>query len=277
MPKTKSHPGSQPVESVQTRRARTSSDASPRGIHQAADRTPATSPHSHVVRVLCVDDHAVLVEGLAARFALEQGLELVGRLASAERLVEECDRLKPHVVVLDIELPGPDAFEEADRLQHRQGAARVMVLSAHIRDAFISAAFRAGASAYFSKADDLADIVRGIYEVARSQPNEFLLGPKVRERCRPIVGGAQPAIVTKEMPLTRSAGAPKTLLSSLTSREAAIVRFIGKGLSRTQIAAGMCRSAKTIDAHQARMMRKLGITTRAELMRFAIREGVAEA
>ncbi len=72
-------------------------------------------------------------------------------------------------------------------------------------------------------------------------------------------------------------GAPMTLLSSLTSREAEILRLIGKGLSRVQIGAQLCRSVKTVDGHQDRMMKKLGIVTRADLMRFAIREGLAQA
>jgi len=224
-----------------------------------------------------VDDHAVLIEGLAARFALESGIELVGRLAAATRLVEECDRLKPNVVILDIEMPGPDAFEVADRLKHRQSGVRVMVLSAHIRDVFISAAFRAGASAYFSKADDLSDIVRGIYEVARSRPNEFVLGPKVREKCRPVVVDGHAAPAARNSQSERSTGSPATRLSSLTTRESEILRLIGKGMSRTQIAAELCRSAKTVDAHQSRMMKKLGITARADLMRLAIREGLAVA
>ncbi|XVJ60048.1 MAG: response regulator transcription factor [Tepidisphaera sp.] len=218
----------------------------------------------------------MLVEGLAARFALEDGIDLIGRLTTAARLVEECDRRKPHVVILDIEMPGPDAFEMADRLKHRRGDARVMVLSAHIRDAFISAAFRAGASAYFSKSDSLADIVRGVYEVARSKPNDFLLGPKVRERCLPVAAGRALAPLGSDSRFARSTGAPATLLSSLTPREAEILRFIGKGMSRTQIAAELCRSAKTVDAHQSRMMKKLGIAARADLMRLAIREGLAE-
>jgi DNA-binding NarL/FixJ family response regulator len=235
-------------------------------------------PHDQTLRLLCVDDHAVLVEGLAARFAIERGLELVGRLATAARLEEEVDRLKPHVVILDIEMPGPDAFEMADRLTHRHSDTRVMVLSAHVRDAFITAAFRAGVAAYFSKADDLDDIVRGIYEVARSQPSSFLLGPKVRERCRPAAFSDQlTPIVTQDPRFDRSAGVPSTKLSSLTARESEILRFIGKGLSRIQIGSELCRSAKTVDAHQARMMKKMGISTRADLMRFAIREGLAEA
>lgn len=235
------------------------------------------SENGHVVRVLCVDDHAVLIEGLAARLALESGLELVGRLPTATRLVEECERLKPDVVILDIEMPGPDAFEVADRLTHRHSGVRVMVLSAHIRDVFISAAFRAGASAYFSKADDLADIVRGIYEVARSKPHDFLIGPKVREKCRPVVvdGTTEPA--AEASVYERTTGCPQTLFASLTNRESEILRLIGKGMSRTKIAEELCRSAKTVDAHQSRMMKKLGITARADLMRLAIREGLAEA
>jgi DNA-binding NarL/FixJ family response regulator len=229
------------------------------------------------VRVLCVDDHAVLIEGLAARFALESGIELVGRLSVATRLVEECDRLKPNVVILDIEMPGPDAFEVADRLKHRQSGVRVMVLSAHIRDVFISAAFRAGASAYFSKGDELSDIVRGIYEIARSRSSDFVLGPKVREKCQPLVAGSHGSPAASRSRRDRITGTPQTLMSSLTTRESEILRLIGKGMSRTQIAAELCRSAKTVDAHQSRMMKKLSITARADLVRLAIREGLAEA
>ena len=70
---------------------------------------------------------------------------------------------------------------------------------------------------------------------------------------------------------------PVTLLSLLTPREAEILRFIGKGMSRTQIASELCRSVKTVDAHQARMKKKRAIAARSDLMRFAIREGLAEA
>jgi DNA-binding NarL/FixJ family response regulator len=225
--------------------------------------------------VLCVDDHAVLVEGLKAQFAIDGGIEVVGRLATAARLVEEVARLRPAAVLLDIEMPGPDAFEMADRLKRAHPEVRVIVLSAHVRDAFISASFAAGASAYFAKSDELEDIVRGIHEVMRSKSGSFVLGPKVRERCRPLpnskhAGGGQDMSVMR-------VGAPMTLLASLTSREAEVLRLIGKGLSRTQIAAQLCRSPKTIDGHQDRMMKKLGIPARADLMRFAIREGLAEA
>ncbi|MFN0131548.1 MAG: response regulator [Phycisphaerales bacterium] len=233
---------------------------------------------SRIIRVLCVDDHVVLVEGLKARFAIDGGIEIVGRLATAARLEEEVGRLRPDVVILDIEMPGPDAFEMTDRMRRKHPDVRVMVLSAHIRDAFISASFKAGVCAYFAKSDELEDIIRGIYQVARSESGSFLLGPKVRERCRPAPTrkGADERSARNDTSVMRM-GTPVTMLDSLTSREAEILRLIGKGLSRSQIAAQFCRSVKTIDAHQGRMMRKLGIATRADLMRFAIREGLAQA
>jgi DNA-binding NarL/FixJ family response regulator len=221
----------------------------------------------------------VLVEGLKAQFAIDGGIKIVGRLPTAAGLLEEVQHLRPAVVLLDIEMPGPDAFEMADRLKRAHPSVRIIVLSAHIRDAFITASFAAGVCAYFAKSDELEDIVGGIHEVMRSRSGSFALGPKVRERCRPLSSrkSAHAAPDLHDEISVMRLGAPMTLLASLTSREAEILRLIGKGLSRTQIAAQLCRSAKTIDGHQDRMMKKLGIGARADLMRFAIREGLAQA
>lgn len=225
------------------------------------------------VRVLCVDDHAVLVQGLKAQFELERGIRFVGHLPSAEGLVEEVERLRPDVVLLDIEMPGPDVFEAADRLRRMHPEVRFVFLSAHVRDGYLSAAYRCGAWGYFAKGDELDDIVAGIKEVGLHQSGTFVMGPKVRERCQP----AHPAAGGRPR---RSADAhPRltTAIDTLTPREIEVLRLIGKGKSRNEIAAELCRSAKTIDGHQERMMKKLGIDSRAELMRFAIREGLAEA
>lgn len=239
----------------------------------ASDAKPkATQMQS--IGVLCVDDHALLVEGLRAQFSIDGKIHVVGRLATAEHLVEEAARLKPDVVLLDIEMPGPDAFEIADRLRRASPQVRVIILSAHIRDAYISAAFTAGASGYFSKSDELEEFVRGIYEVVRSKAGSFVLGSKVRERCRALPDAIGAA---KENRAELRETVPVTLLSSLTPREAEILRLIGKGLSRVQIAAQLSRSAKTIDGHQDRLLKKLGLAARSDLMRFAIREGLAEA
>jgi DNA-binding NarL/FixJ family response regulator len=250
------------------------------GASTSRKESPATT--SHAIRVLCVDDHAMMVEGLRAQFSIDRsdgGIEIVGQLASADKLLDEVTRLNPNVVILDIEMPGPDAFETADRLSRLHPEVRVMILTAHIRDAYISAAFAAGAAAYFTKSDELEDIIKGIHEVVRNRRGMFVLGPKVRDRCKPLEPSHGSRSVRKGVPqfVGTIEGAPVTLLESLTARETEILRLIGKGLSRVQIAAQLCRSVKTVDGHQDRMMRKLGITARADLMRFAIREGLAQA
>lgn len=228
------------------------------------------------VRVLCLGNQAVLARGLKTGFAIDGRLVIVGALSSASQLAEEVERLHPDVLMLDIELPGLDAFEVAQRWRQADPNMRVVVLSAHVRAAYVSASLRAGVGAYFSKSDELEDIIRGIHQVARERHASFLLGPKVGERCRAeTVKRMEPTPHNTE-PKSRSAS-PAILLHSLTPREAELLCLIGNGLSRMQIAAQLRRSAKTIDAHQGRMLKKLGIQTRSELMRFAIREGLASA
>ena len=266
------------MRSVKPRTATSPAPPAPR--KPAPIPNPQPAAESHAIRVLCVDDHAVLIEGLKAQFAVSGGIEVVGTLPSAAHLLETVERLSPHAVLLDIELPGPDAFEMADRLAHSRPAVRIIVLSAHVRDSYISAAFAAGAAAYFAKADELDDIVAGIREVMGSKGGSFLLGPKVRERCRPISSTASSNGHSRRTAQRRaepSSHTPQTLLDTLTARELEVLRMIGKGNSRNEIAAQLCRSVKTVDGHQARMMRKLSIDSRSDLMRLAIREGLASA
>jgi DNA-binding NarL/FixJ family response regulator len=237
---------------------------------------PGMNDGRRVVRVLCVDDHAVLVEGLRAQFEVDGRLMVIGRLATASRLPEEVARAQPDVVLLDIELPGPDVFEMADRLHHERPTLPIVFLSAHVRDGYLAAAYKCGASGYFAKGDSLESIVSGLLEAARQGASTFVLGPLVRERCaitagRP--GGHDAANGTGD----RSELGPSTRLASLSARELEVLRLIGKGLSRTEIATELSRSAKTIDGHQERILKKLRVDTRSELMRFAIREGLAEA
>ena len=215
------------------------------------------------IRVLCVDDHAFLVDGLRARFELAKDIECVGRLESAERLLSEAKELRPDIVLLDIEMPGPDAFEAAEDLLRMLPDVRVIFLSAYVRDHYISAAVNAGAYGYFSKSDDTDEIIEGIRKVARR--GEFAFGPKVKARCKPKKG------------LKRGEVAPPTTkLDTLSPREQEVLRMIGRGMTRSEIAETLCRSAKTIDGHREKIMDKLDIHDRGELVRFAIREGLVE-
>jgi two-component system response regulator NreC len=232
--------------------------------------TERSEPDAAGVRVLCVDDHAVLIEGLKAQFSIDGCIRVVGRLPSAEKLLDEVERLRPDVVILDIEMPGPDVFEMADRMRHAYPNLRFIFLSAHIGHGYLAAAYKCGAWGYFAKGDELDDIVAGIKEMARSTTGTFIMGPKVRHLC-----GA--AHSTGSAPVSREEARPTTPLEALSARELEVLRMIGTGLSRVDIAKALSRSAKTIDGHQERMIKKLGVETRRDLMRFAIREGLAQA
>lgn len=214
------------------------------------------------IRILCVDDHAFLVEGLNARFALERDFEIVGRLATADNLAEEVKKMRAQIVLLDIEMPGPDPFDALADLRRQNEDVKVIILSAYIRDHYIEAAYKAGAWGYFCKSDEMDAIVGGIRKVAGG---EFALGPKVQERCQPTKG-RNPGDKTL-----------KTKLELLTPREQEVLRLIGRGMSRSDIARTLSRSPKTIDGHRELIMKKLDIHDRGELVRYAIREGLVEA
>ncbi len=214
------------------------------------------------IRILCVDDHTFLIDGLRAKFDMERDLECVAALPNAEGLVAEAKRLKPDIVLLDIEMPGPDPFESADDLRRQCPDVRTIFLSAYVRDHYITAAVKAGAWGYFSKSEDADTLVEGIRKVAAG---DFAFSPKVQERCRPAKGLKRGQVVP-----------PSSKLEALTAREQDVLRLIGKGMSRSEIAETMCRSPKTVDGHRESIMEKLGIRDRAELVRFAIREGLVE-
>jgi len=200
----------------------------------------------------------VLVEGLRTRFELERDLELAGRLPTAVGLADAIRQLAPDVVVMDISMDGPDPFQTTEDMTRAFPHVSTVFLTAHVRDHFVDAALAAGARGYLFKGDSLDAIVDGLRRAAGGQ---IVLGPTVLERCRP----------------PRAEGAPaESRLSTLTAKEVEVLRQIGKGMSRNEIARSLHRSVKTIDTHRARIMQKLDIHDRTELALFAVREGLLE-
>lgn len=217
------------------------------------------------IRVLCVDDHGLLAEGLRVRLGAERDFEVVGWLPDADRLLEEARRLEPDLVLMDVEMPGSDPFEVTTDLRRARPAIKVVMLTAHVRDHYMSAAFKAGVSGYFSKTDDLGVLVDGLRRIARG---DFVLGPSVSERARPLRLRSRERFTAESM---------SAKIDGLTGREQEILRLIGRGLSRLEIAKTLSRSPKTVDGHREKLMEKLDIHSTTELVRFAIREGLAEA
>lgn len=224
----------------------------------------STTLISAPVKVLCVDDHAFLVEGLRATLAVEHDMEFVGSLSTLEGLVAAVQRTGAEVVLLDIEIPGPDVFEVMRDLRRSCKGVRVIMLTAYVRDHYIDSAVSAGAWGYLSKSDDPSAIIEGVRRVRRG---EFAFGPEVLGRVQTL----------QSAHAASGAGRGSSKLNALTAREQQILRMIGRGQSRTEIAQAIHRSPKTVDAHRAAIMGKLGIHDRVELARYAIREGLVEA
>ncbi len=212
------------------------------------------------VRVLSVDDHALLVEGLRALIDGEPDLEFVGQLATADGLTDHVQRAQVDVVLLDIDMPGPDAFEALEDLRRRAPAVRTILLSAHVRDQYIDAAYRAGAWGYLSKSVAPGEVVEGIRKVLRG---ELAFSADVMARSRAPSGGAGP-----------EPGGGVSKLTQLTARERRVLSLIARGLSRTEIARELKRSPMTVDNHRKSIMRKLEIRDRAALVRYAMQEGL---
>jgi DNA-binding NarL/FixJ family response regulator len=162
-------------------------------------------------------------------------------------------------------MPGPDPFEALEDLRRQCPNTRAIMLSAYVRDHYIDAAVNAGAWGYLCKNDDPETIIDAIRKVSRG---EFVFGPDVIGRCT----------VRKKVVNGTSANTERTSkIQSLTAREQQILRMIGKGMSRAEIAKTLHRSPKTVDAHRAAIMEKMDIHDRVELALYAVREGLVEA
>lgn len=202
-------------------------------------------------RVLCVDDHAFLVDGLRARLEIEPDMEFAGRLGTADDLVDHVRESRADVVLLDIEMPGADVFEAIHDLRRRCPEVKTILLSAHVRDQYLDSAFAAGSWGYLTKSDSPEEVLAGIRKVTRG---ETAVSPLVLARRR--MEGSK--------------------LALLTEREKQILRMIANGMSRKEIAQRLCRSPMTIDNHRKSILKKLEIRDRVDLVRYAIAEGLGE-
>ncbi|MCA8961083.1 MAG: response regulator transcription factor [Planctomycetes bacterium] len=214
------------------------------------------------VRVFLVDDHALVRESVCRFLEAEPGLEVVGTASDAKEAVQVLGSRDADVVLMDIDMPGLDCFDAADRIRRQHPGIALIFLSAYIHDHYIERALSAGGSGYLTKSESPPQVLQAIRDVARG---EMYFSSDVRER------------LVEEGGRYRVANSLKTRGFKLSPREVEVLRYIARGLSKKDIAALMSLSVKTIEGHTHNIMRKLDLHNRVELTRFAIREGLAEA
>ena len=205
------------------------------------------------VRILVADDHGVLRAGLAALLGTEPGFEVVGEAASGEEALRLAAEKKPDVVLLDVEMPGMGGVEAMKILRQRLPGTRVLFLTMHEDAALARQALLAGASGYIVKRAIESELVGAIHAVCR---DEVYVHPAL----------------TRGLLSAAASAPPPADASPLTRRESGILRLLALGYTNRQIGEELGLSIRTAESHRANIMGKLGLRSRAELVRWAVRQ-----
>jgi two-component system, NarL family, response regulator NreC len=209
------------------------------------------------VRVLIVDDHAVFRAGLKLLIDAEDDLEAVGEAGTARDAIFQARALEPDVVLLDIVMPDQSGLDAMPTLLHERPEMKVLILSMQDDPQYIRQAFAAGASGYVLKEAADTEVVAAIREVAGG-----------RSYVHPAVGAKLVAAETAE--------ARRAQEDPLSDREREVLRLLALGHTNQEIAAQLYISVRTAETHRAHIMQKLRLSSRAELVRYALEQGVLE-
>jgi two-component system response regulator NreC len=203
---------------------------------------------------MIVDDHAVLRSGLRLVIEREDGLEVAGEAGTAEDAVRSFERLRPNLVLMDLEMPGIGGLAGVQRLQELHPEVSVLVLSMHGEADDVRRAFEAGAMGYVLKTAADEELIRAIRAVSSG---ERYLHPSL---------GA----VLAQPPQSRGA------VDELSTREREVLRLLALGQTNQEIAQQLYVSVRTVESHRAHIMTKLRAASRAEMVRHAIEGGLLE-
>lgn len=210
------------------------------------------------INVLVVDDHVVVREGIKMVLTTDPELKVVGEASSGEEAVDRVKELKPHVVVMDIAMPGLSGFEATRLIREQNPDVKVLALTVHDSEAYVFQMLQAGAVGYVLKRASAADVIQAVKAAHRG---EAILHPSVAKM-----------LITDY--LTRVEKGEEGSYDTLSDREREILKLIAEGRTNKEIAQMLFLAVKTVQAHRANLMRKLGMHDRTELVKYAIRKGI---
>jgi DNA-binding NarL/FixJ family response regulator len=208
-----------------------------------------------VIRVLVVDDHAVVREGLRTFLELQDGIAVIGEAADGEEAVRQAEALKPDVIVMDLVMPRLDGVGAMRELRRRLPSARVIVLTSFVEDERLLPAIQAGAAGYLLKNVAPPELARA---VRAAHAGEAMIDPVVAARLVDAI--AQPP------------GEPAA--ERLTAREQEVLALIARGYSNKRIALDLGIAEKTVKTHVGHVLAKLGVSDRTQAAVHAVRTGL---
>jgi two-component system response regulator NreC len=212
------------------------------------------------IRIVLVEDHAILRQGLKALIEIESDFHIVGEFGSVEDSLDGIRELQPDLVLTDLAFPGRSGIDLLAEIQPLSPLTRKLVLTAHENEEYIRAALNAGADGYILKDANSAELMLAIRTVAAGQ--QFL--------CKAIAGKVLSGYLSGGQPRSSSTDTP-----TITDREREVLTRIALGKSNKLIARDLGVSPKTVEKHRSNLMRKLRLHNAAAVTMFAIRNGMA--
>jgi DNA-binding NarL/FixJ family response regulator len=211
------------------------------------------------IRVLLADDHAVLRGGLRALISGQADMEVVGEAATGEEACRQALALNPDLVLMDLTMPGAGGTEAIGRIARECPGSRVLVLTMHDDVAYLRSALAAGAAGYVVK---------------RSADTELLAAIRATHRGGTYLEPSLAGCVVEEVLGRKGRHAKDATTSPLSEREREVLRLVAEGNTNQQIADRLSLSVKTVEVYRARVMTKLGLKTRVDLVRYALSIGL---
>ncbi len=208
------------------------------------------------IKVLLVDDHTIMRDGIRALLSLHSDIEIVGEASEGQEAIEKTRELSPDVIVMDVAMPGMDGLEATRRIRKQDTQAKVIVLTQYYNKEYILSAIKAGAAGYVPKralGSELVSAIRAVYH-----GDSFLY----------------PSAATVLIDDYRQQAKTADPYDQLTPREREILKLIAEGHTSREIADRLFISQKTVTGHRTKIMEKLGLQNRTELFKFAVRKGL---
>jgi DNA-binding NarL/FixJ family response regulator len=214
------------------------------------------------LRILLADDHDIVRWGVQRILEQQAGWQICGEAGDGREAIRLTEQLHPDIVIIDIGMPELNGFEATRQIKRRVPETEVLVFSAAEDRHSVHAAFESGARGYLMKSDIARHLVHAVESLAQHRP---FFTPKVSEIVfeRYLESGDPSAIAV-------------TSSSALTEREREVVQLLAEGNSNKEVAAKLGISSKTAETHRAAVMRKLGMKSFSELVRYAIRQRIIE-
>ena len=209
-------------------------------------------------RIVLADDHPVVRHGVRSLLQTDADLAVIGEASDGIETVQMVEKLLPDVLVVDLMIPGLNGLEITRQVRQRSPGTRVIILSMHANEPYVLEALKNGASGYVLKDSSGTDLIQAIRTVAAGQR---YLSPPLSERA-------------VEAYMMKSQESSYDAYEGLTDREREVLQLAAEGLSNPDIAGRLSISPRTVETHRANLMRKLGLKTQTDLIRYALKRGI---